>query len=167
MKVLTVYGGAPYDPQERGLRNGVHIVIGTPGRLLDHMQRGNISLAHTSVVIIDEADKMLEMGFQDDVDMIMSGVASEEEEDVSDRQKKKKKQVLLFSATIPSWVRSISKKYLSADVVHVDLVQGEEESASTSVRHIALPCQTSNLASCIADVISVYARKTGGEAGST
>ena len=98
LKVLAVYGGQPIGKQTRVLKKGVHIVVGTPGRVIDHIERGNLDLIGVERVILDEADEMLEMGFREDIERILSDVPSQ-------------RQTLLFSATMPSEVRKIAEKY--------------------------------------------------------
>ena len=95
---MQVYGGQPIGKQTRVLKKGVHIVVGTPGRVIDHIERGNLDLIGVERVILDEADEMLEMGFIEDIERILSEVPSQ-------------RQTLLFSATIPSEVRKIAEKY--------------------------------------------------------
>ena len=99
VRVLAVYGGQPYSPQINRLKQGVDIVVGTPGRLLDLIKKGDLDLSLVSTVVIDEADEMLSMGFIDDIEEILSTVPSEH-------------QTALFSATIPPEISSISKKYM-------------------------------------------------------
>lgn len=101
IKVLPVYGGQPIDRQIRALRSNVHIVIGTPGRLLDHISRGTIKLDHIKFLVLDEADEMLDMGFVEDMEEIMKNLPSE-------------RQTLLFSATMPRPILSLTKKYMRA-----------------------------------------------------
>ena len=98
-RVLAVYGGQPYSPQINRLKQGVDIVVGTPGRLLDLIKKGELNLSSVSTVVIDEADEMLSMGFIDDIEEILSTAPSEH-------------QTALFSATIPPEISSISKKYM-------------------------------------------------------
>lgn len=99
LRVLPVYGGQPIDRQIRSLRSGVHIVIGTPGRVLDHLDRKTMSLEHVKTFVIDEADEMLDMGFIEDIEAIMD-------------QAPENKQSLLFSATMPDPIRKLANKYL-------------------------------------------------------
>lgn len=145
LAACAVYGGAPYGAQEAKLRRGVDIVIGTPGRIKDHIERGNIDLSHLKFRVLDEADEMLRMGFVDDVELILGKV-----QDVT------KVQTLLFSATLPSWVQQISKKFLKADKATADLVGNEKMKASTNVRHIILPCNSTARAQVIPDIIRCY-----------
>ena len=98
LKVLAVYGGQPIGKQTRVLKKGVHVVVGTPGRVIDHIERGNLDLIGVERVVLDEADEMLEMGFREDIETILSNTPSQ-------------RQTLLFSATMPREVRSIAEKY--------------------------------------------------------
>jgi ATP-dependent RNA helicase DeaD len=98
-RVLAIYGGQGYDLQLRQLDRGVHVVVGTPGRLLDHLQRGTLNLGALKGVVLDEADEMLRMGFIEDVETIL-------------QQTPAGRQLCLFSATIPPAVRRIAQKHL-------------------------------------------------------
>lgn len=98
--VLPVYGGQDYRGQIRALQRGVHVVVGTPGRVMDHMRRGTLKLNKLSTLVLDEGDEMLRMGFIDDVEWIL-------EQTPSDRQ------IALFSATLPQQIRRIASKYLN------------------------------------------------------
>ncbi|MEY8565021.1 DEAD/DEAH box helicase [Corynebacterium sp.] len=100
ISVLPIYGGAPYGAQLSGLRRGAHVVVGTPGRVIDHLEKGSLDLSGLRFLVLDEADEMLNMGFQDDVERILS--------DTPDNR-----QVALFSATMPSAIRRLSKQYLN------------------------------------------------------
>ncbi|KAL4353657.1 hypothetical protein GQ457_06G038870 [Hibiscus cannabinus] len=140
-----LYGGAPYHTQEMQLRRGVDIVIGTPGRIKDHIERGNIHLGSLKFRVLDEADEMLRMGFVDDVELILGKV-----EDAT------KVQTLLFSATLPDWVKGISSRFLKTNKKTVDLVGNEKMKASTNVRHIMMPCAKSAWSQLIPDIIRCY-----------
>ncbi|MCI2115628.1 MAG: DEAD/DEAH box helicase [Acidaminococcus sp.] len=112
VRVLPVYGGQPIERQIRSLRNGVQVVIGTPGRLLDHLHRGTIKLDHVRFLVLDEADEMLDMGFIEDIENIIKQVPSE-------------RQTMLFSATMPRPILSISKKYMRAPklvAIHKEII---------------------------------------------
>ena len=98
--VLPIYGGQEYGVQLRQLKRGVHIVVGTPGRVMDHMRRGTLKMENLTCLVLDEADEMLRMGFIDDVEWVL-------------KQLPKQRQIALFSATIPTPIRNISKKYLN------------------------------------------------------
>jgi ATP-dependent RNA helicase DeaD len=97
--VLPIYGGQDYNVQLRQLDRGVHVVVGTPGRVMDHMRRGTLKLANLQTIVLDEADEMLRMGFIDDVEWILE-------------QTPKNCQVALFSATMPTAIRKIAQNYL-------------------------------------------------------
>ena len=97
--VLPIYGGQDYRGQIRGLERGVHVVVGTPGRVMDHMRRGTLVLNNLKALVLDEADEMLRMGFIEDVEWIL-------EQTPADRQ------IALFSATMPQQIRRIATKYL-------------------------------------------------------
>jgi ATP-dependent RNA helicase DeaD len=98
-KVLPVYGGASIHEQIQALRSGVHIVVGTPGRIIDHLKRGTLNLASTKIVTLDEADRMLDMGFIDDIRYILSRVPVN-------------RQTSLFSATIDQTVMNVCNRYM-------------------------------------------------------
>ena len=98
--VLPVYGGQDFRGQIKALERGVHIVVGTPGRVMDHMRRGTLKLNQLSALVLDEADEMLRMGFIDDVEWILE-------------QTPAKRQIALFSATMPVQIRRIATKYLN------------------------------------------------------
>ncbi|KAF5728236.1 DEAD-box ATP-dependent RNA helicase 7 [Tripterygium wilfordii] len=140
-----LYGGASYHSQESKLKRGIDVVVGTPGRVKDHIERGNLDLSTLKFRVLDEADEMLRMGFVEDVELILGKV-----EDVS------KVQTLLFSATLPSWVKDISSRFLKSTKKTIDLVGNEKLKASASVRHIVLPCTTSAISQLIPDIIRCY-----------
>jgi ATP-dependent RNA helicase DeaD len=101
--VLPVYGGQDYVGQIRNLKRGVHVVVGTPGRVMDHMRRGTLQLDTLSTLVLDEADEMLRMGFIDDVEWILG-------------QTPEQRQTVLFSATMPKEVQHIARRYLKQPV---------------------------------------------------
>lgn len=98
LKVLAVYGGQSIGKQTRVLKKGVHIVVGTPGRVIDHIQRKNLDLIGVESVVLDEADEMLDMGFREDIETILKNTPHQ-------------RQTLLFSATIPRQIRRIAENY--------------------------------------------------------
>ncbi|WIM69472.1 DEAD/DEAH box helicase [Corynebacterium suedekumii] len=100
ISVLPIYGGQAYGIQLSGLRRGAQIIVGTPGRVIDHLAKGSLDISRLRFLVLDEADEMLNMGFQEDVERIL--------EDTPDE-----KQVALFSATMPNGIRKISKQYLN------------------------------------------------------
>lgn len=108
VKILTLCGGMPFGPQIGSLEHGAHIVVGTPGRIEEHLRKGNLKLDHLKQFVLDEADRMLDMGFQQSLDNILEYVPKE-------------KQCLLFSATYPEAIKQISERVLNnPDHVIVD-----------------------------------------------
>jgi len=101
VRVLPVYGGQGYGVQLSALRRGVHIVVGTPGRIMDHQAKGTLDLSELKYLVLDEADEMLKMGFAEDVEQILA-------------QTPKDKQVALFSATMPAAIRRLAQQYLNS-----------------------------------------------------
>jgi ATP-dependent RNA helicase DeaD len=99
VSVVPVYGGQPIDRQLRALRFGAHVVVGTPGRLLDHLRRGSLSLVDVRLLVLDEADEMLDMGFIEDIEEIL-------------RQTPDERQTALFSATIPPNIQRLARSYM-------------------------------------------------------
>jgi ATP-dependent RNA helicase DeaD len=99
LKVLPIYGGEPIQRQIAALKRGVHVVVGTPGRIIDHIKRGTLDLASVNVVVLDEADRMLDMGFIDDMEYILSNVPIN-------------RQTSLFSATIDQRTMHVCNRYM-------------------------------------------------------
>ncbi len=102
-RVLPIYGGQGYGPQLQALRRGVHVVVGTPGRIIDHLDKGSLDLSHLRTLVLDEADEMLRMGFIDDVEAILKKMPAV-------------RQTALFSATMPHAIRRIAQTYLKEPV---------------------------------------------------
>ncbi|AEV74242.1 DNA/RNA helicase, superfamily II [Mycolicibacterium rhodesiae NBB3] len=103
VNVLPVYGGSSYGPQLAGLKRGAQIVVGTPGRVIDHLEKGTLDVSHLDYMVLDEADEMLQMGFAEDVERILADTPEY-------------KQVALFSATMPPAIKKITSKYLHGPV---------------------------------------------------
>ncbi|PJJ71401.1 ATP-dependent RNA helicase DeaD [Diaminobutyricimonas aerilata] len=120
--VLPIYGGQAYGVQLSALRRGVHIVVGTPGRIMDHLEKGTLDLTELKYLVLDEADEMLKMGFAEDVETILA--------DTPDS-----KQVALFSATMPAQIRRISQKYLH-DPQEITVKTTTTTSANTTQRYL-------------------------------
>lgn len=111
VRTLPIYGGQPIDRQIKALKGGVQIVIGTPGRVIDHMNRRTLKLSNVSMAVLDEADEMLDMGFRDDIETILEGMNED-------------RQTALFSATMPKSILEITKKY-QKDPIHIKVVRKE------------------------------------------
>ena len=122
VRVLPVYGGQGYGVQLSALRRGVHIVVGTPGRIMDHLDKGTLDLSELRFLVLDEADEMLKMGFAEDVETILAETPDD-------------KQVALFSATMPPQIRRISKQYLS-DAQEIAVKGKTTTSANTTQRYL-------------------------------
>lgn len=120
LKVLPVYGGSSIESQIRALRQGVQIIVATPGRLLDLINRGTVDLSHVHTVILDEADEMLNMGFLDEINAILENVPDE-------------RKMLLFSATMPDEIAKIAKNYMHNPV---EFVLGTKNEAAQNVKHV-------------------------------
>ena len=120
--VLPIYGGSPYGPQLAGLRRGAQVVVGTPGRVIDHLEKGSLDLSNLQYLVLDEADEMLRMGFAEDVEKILEGTPDS-------------KQVALFSATMPNSIRKIAQQYLN-DPVEVRVKAKTTTSANITQRYM-------------------------------
>ena len=119
LNVVAVYGGAPIEKQIRSLKNKAHIVVGTPGRMIDLINRRVLKLANIKYLVLDEADEMLTMGFKDDLDTILSETPRE-------------KQTMLFSATMPKAISSIAKKYMNSPQ---EISSGKRNEGAKNVTH--------------------------------
>ncbi|MCM1348229.1 MAG: DEAD/DEAH box helicase [Firmicutes bacterium] len=120
IKVLPVYGGSSIESQIRALRKGVQVIVATPGRLIDLINRGEVKLNDVHTVILDEADEMLNMGFLESIDAILEHVPQQ-------------RKMLMFSATMPNEIAGIARKYMKDPV---EFVVGKRNEGATNVRHI-------------------------------
>ncbi len=120
LKIIPVYGGSSIQSQIRSLRNGVHIIVATPGRLIDLMQRGVVTLDKVHTVVLDEADEMLNMGFTESIDEILSNIPSE-------------RNMLLFSATMPPEIARIARNYMRSPK---EIVIGSKNEGAKNVKHV-------------------------------
>ncbi len=142
LQVLECAGGVPGGPQARGLENGVHIVVGTPGRVLDHLGRGKLKLHALKFIVLDEADRMLDMGFQDEMDQIMDALPAE-------------RQSIFFSATFPPKIVKMSERF-QKDALMVKIEQTPEDVATLStveqLFHV-VPSETDKV-ECLMQILS-------------
>lgn len=122
-RVITVYGGIGYQDQLQALRDGVEVVVGTPGRLIDLLERGALDLAHIKVLVLDEADKMLDLGFLPDVERILS-------------QTPELRQTMLFSATMPAGIVSLARRHMRHPVNIRAEAPGETSTVPTTAQFI-------------------------------
>jgi len=145
LATTCIYGGAPYGSQERALYQGLDVLVGTPGRIIDHMNRGRLDLTKLKYIIMDEADEMLNFGFQEALDTILEAVPVGQP-----------KQTLLFSATVPVWVKQVARKYMRPDYVTVDLVGAKRLKTAETVKHLALCCSWQQRNETLRDVVRLY-----------
>lgn len=167
LRVEAIYGGTSFSAQQDALRRGIHILVGTPGRMLDHISRGTVNLGNVKHVVLDEGDTMLEMGFQKDVETILMSVKSpgdkarematkslaamgenevgdfaRQEEDwfdhfVDEPVRPDRVQMLLFSATMPGWICKLTDKMMQ-DPIFLDAVQEGETRLANTIKHVAI-----------------------------
>lgn len=131
IKIVTVYGGVPIEPQTNALKRGLDLFVGTTGRILDHMERGNIDFSDMKCIILDEADVMLKLGFKEDIERILAKTREVQKNNV---------QICLFSATIPGWVKDIAREHMRPDFRVVDLAQNLQNKTAKNVKHLAIEC---------------------------
>ncbi|KAM6184833.1 nucleolar RNA helicase 2 [Rhynchocyon petersi] len=153
LSVACFYGGTPYGGQFDRMRNGIDILVGTPGRIKDHLQNGKLDLTKLKHVVLDEVDQMLDMGFADQVEEILSVAYKKDSED--------NPQTLLFSATCPHWVFNVAKKYMKPTYEQVDLIGKKTQKTAITVEHLAIKCHWTHRAAVIGDVIRVYSGYRG------
>ncbi|CRG97821.1 ATP-dependent helicase, putative [Plasmodium gallinaceum] len=147
--IISIYGGENYTYQEKRLRKGIDILTGTPGRIIDHIERKNLSLKNIKFLVLDEADEMLNLGFTHDIERILSHINLKEA------------QILLYSATTPSWIKDISSKYLKNPFC-IDVVDSFNKT-SKNINHIAIktPYDIKEKALLLEDLILV--KSNGGQ----
>ncbi|GAA2082535.1 DEAD/DEAH box helicase [Aeromicrobium tamlense] len=139
LKVLPVYGGQSYGAQLQGLKRGAQVVVGTPGRVIDHLDRGSLDLSHLEMLVLDEADEMLNMGFAEDVERILADTPEY-------------KQVALFSATMPPAIRRLAKRYLHDPQ---DISTPQATRSTTNVRQRWMPVSHHNKLDALTRVLEV------------
>lgn len=127
-RVCAVYGGVGYGPQTDKLLRGVDVCVGTPGRLMDLLDKGACTLREVRVVVMDEADEMLRRGFKEDMEKIMAYA----------NKGQRKAQMLLFSATLPDWIQQVSRTFQQQPLL-IDQVTGDDNTTPLQMEHHALP----------------------------
>ena len=135
--VAAVYGGVPVEPQEKKLRAGVDVVVATPGRLIDHLERQNVVFDDLEVLVLDEADRMLDMGFAPQINRIVADIP-------------RYRQTLLFSATMPPEVEALARKYLRKPVV---VQVGRRSQAANTVTHAVYPVPRERKSALLAQLL--------------
>src|SRR5256885_9447739 len=137
LRVVPIYGGVGIEPQSKTLRRGVDVVVATPGRLLDHMERQNVVFDDLEVLVLDEADRMLDMGFAPQLNRIVSEIPPY-------------RQTLLFSATMPPEVEALARKYLRKPVV---VQVGRRSEAANTVTHAVYPVPRERKSTLLAELL--------------
>ncbi|HEX9219711.1 MAG TPA: DEAD/DEAH box helicase [Gemmatimonadaceae bacterium] len=137
LRVVPIFGGVGIEPQSKALGRGVDVVVATPGRLLDHMERENVAFDDLEVLVLDEADRMLDMGFAPQLNRIVSEVP-------------RFRQTLLFSATMPPEVEALARKYLRKPVV---VQVGRRSEAASSVTHAVYPVPRDRKSTLLAELL--------------
>ncbi|TMS13150.1 Nucleolar RNA helicase 2 [Larimichthys crocea] len=153
LAISCFYGGSSYNPQLDAIRNGIDILVGTPGRIKDHIQNNKLDLSKLKHVVLDEVDQMLDMGFAEQVEEILASSYGKDSDP--------NPQTLLFSATCPPWVYEVAKKYMKPECKHVDLIGKKTQKAATTVEHLAIACHWSQRTAVLGDVIQVYSGSHG------
>ena len=146
---MCLYGGSPIGPQRFALSRGVDIAVGTPGRIIDLLERGSLCLDNLEWMILDEADQMLDQGFQEELENIFAAVPVE-------RQKNGLIHTLLFSATVPNWVRDIASRFMRPNAKTFDFVGNDSLQSAQGVKHLAIACSKAERQRTLSDVIKVY-----------
>jgi ATP-dependent RNA helicase DeaD len=138
LDVVTIYGGTGYGLQAGALKRGCDVVVATPGRAIDYLEKRILSLHQVEIAVLDEADEMLSMGFEEDVEMLLAATAKE-------------RQTLLFSATLPNWAKKLASEHL-IDPVHINLIKNEE----VTYEEIAIEAPLKNRAGILSDILHAH-----------
>lgn len=144
VEIVCVYGGVPIDGQTRLIQRGVDIAVGTPGRVIDILDRGALNLREVQYFVLDEADRMLAVGFEEAVEKILQHLPPQ-------------KQSLLFSATMPEWVKKLAGKYLKNHIV-VDLVGDNDEKLAEGIKLLSVCTTAGARRLMLSDLITVYGK---------
>ena len=139
LRVLTLCGGVPFGPQLSSLEHGVHVVVGTPGRLLDHLRRGSLDLSFLQTLVLDEADRMLDMGFQDEIASLVAAIP-------------RKRQTLLFPATYPAAIAAMSAD-IQREPVEVTVDEAHDEGA---IEQVLYEVESAERTAAVARILSHY-----------
>ena len=159
-KTVLIYGGVSMEDQIEKLKSGCDIIVGTPGRVIDMIERGHLKVDLIQTLILDEADRMLDMGFEESITDIYNKIVNNDNEKSSKEKEKKDIQVLLFSATIESWVRKVARKIIpKEDEIFIDLVKDLGNKTPKTVTHLAVQVIKSEKTTTIADLILCYGGK--------
>ncbi|XP_017419020.1 DEAD-box ATP-dependent RNA helicase 3, chloroplastic isoform X2 [Vigna angularis] len=144
LNTVCVYGGVSYVTQQSALSRGVDVVVGTPGRIIDLINGKSLKLNEVQYLVLDEADQMLAVGFEEDVEVILENLPSQ-------------RQSMLFSATMPAWVKKLARKYLNNPLT-IDLVGDEEEKLAEGIKLYAISATATSKRTILSDLVTVYAK---------
>ncbi|KAK8495875.1 hypothetical protein V6N12_018055 [Hibiscus sabdariffa] len=144
LNTVCVYGGVSYSIQRNALSRGVDVVVGTPGRIIDLIESNYLKLGEVEYLVLDEADQMLAVGFEEAVEQILENLPS-------------KRQSMLFSATMPSWVKKLAKKYLNSPL-NIDLVGDQNEKLAEGIKLYAVSTTATSKQTILSDLITDYAK---------
>lgn len=144
LELVCVYGGVPIDGQIRQLQRGVDIAVGTPGRFIDLLERGSLNLREVKYIVLDEADRMLAVGFVEAIQKIFQYLPPQ-------------KQSMLFSATMPTWVKDLARQYLKNPLI-IDLVGNNEEKIAEGIKLLSISTSMVAKRSMLGDLIKVYGK---------
>ncbi|KAM7272492.1 hypothetical protein ACFE04_027155 [Oxalis oulophora] len=144
LNTVCVYGGVSYTIQRNALSRGVDVVVGTPGRIIDLIENNTLKLGEVEYLVLDEADQMLAVGFEEAVETILEHLPT-------------KRQSMLFSATMPPWVKKLSRKYLN-NPLNIDLVGNDDEKLAEGIKLFAVSATGTSKRTILSDLITVYAR---------
>lgn len=144
LSTICIYGGVSYNAQQNALSRGVDIVVGTPGRIIDLVNNGTLKLDEIQFLVLDEADQMLAVGFEEDVEVILDKIPDE-------------RQSMLFSATMPAWVQKLARKHLDKPMT-IDLVGDSDEKLAEGIKLYAVATTATSKRSILGDLIMVYAK---------
>jgi superfamily II DNA/RNA helicase len=144
LDTICLYGGTPIGQQMRELNYGIDVAVGTPGRIIDLMKRGALNLSEVQFVVLDEADQMLQVGFAEDVEIILQKLPA-------------KRQSMMFSATMPSWIRSLTKKYLNNPLT-IDLVGDSDQKLADGITMYSIAADSYGRASIIGPLVKEHGK---------
>ncbi|KFK39521.1 hypothetical protein AALP_AA3G255300 [Arabis alpina] len=144
LDTICLYGGTPIGQQMRELNYGVDVAVGTPGRIIDLMKRGALNLSEVQFVVLDEADQMLQVGFAEDVEVILQKLPE-------------KRQSMMFSATMPSWIKSLTKKYLNNPLT-IDLVGDSDQKLADGITMFSIAADSYGRASIIGPLVTEHGK---------
>ncbi|KAG2244434.1 hypothetical protein Bca52824_093711 [Brassica carinata] len=144
LSTVCVYGGVSYTIQQNALTRGVDVVVGTPGRIIDLIEGRSLKLGEVEYLVLDEADQMLAVGFEEAVESILENLPQ-------------KRQSMLFSATMPTWVKKLARKYLD-NPLNIDLVGDQDEKLAEGIKLYAISATSTSKRTILSDLITVYAK---------